>query len=140
MAMTMHVDIVSAETELFSGVAEVLVAPAVMGEVGIYPRHTPLLTPLKPGEIHITKQGGEDEYIYVSGGMMEVQPHTVTILSDTAVRAHDLDEAAAMEAKQAAEDAISDREGEFEIAEAQAKLAEAVAQLQMIDNLRKRKR
>ena len=140
MAMTMHVDIVSAETELFSGVAEVVVAPAVMGEVGIYPRHTPLLTPLKPGEIHITKQGGEDEYIYVSGGMMEVQPHTVTILSDTAVRAHDLDEAAAMEAKQAAEDAISDREGEIEIAAAQAKLAEAVAQLQMIDNLRKRKR
>lgn len=140
MAMTMHVDIVSAETELFSGVAEVLVAPAVMGEVGIYPRHTPLLTPLKPGEIHITKQGGEDEYIYVSGGMMEVQPHTVTILSDTAVRAHDLDEAAAMEAKQAAEHAISDREGEIEIAQAQAKLAEAVAQLQMIDNLRKRKR
>ena len=140
MAMTMHVDIVSAETELFSGVVEVLVAPAVMGEVGIYPRHTPLLTPLKPGEIHITKQGGEDEYIYVSGGMMEVQPHTVTILSDTAVRAHDLDEAAAMEAKQAAEDAISDREGDIEIAQAQAKLAEAVAQLQMIDNLRKRKR
>lgn len=140
MAMTMHVDIVSAESELFSGVAEVVVAPAVMGEVGIYPRHTPLLTPLKPGEIHIIKQGGEDEYIYVSGGMMEVQPHTVTILSDTAVRAHDLDEAAAMEAKQAAEDALSDREGDMEIAEAQAKLAEAVAQLQMIDNLRRRKR
>lgn len=140
MAMTMHVDIVSAETELFSGVAEVVVAPAVMGEVGIYPRHTPLLTPLKPGEIHITKQGGEVEYIYVSGGMMEVQPHTVTILSDTAVRAHDLDEAAAMEAKQAAEEAISDRESDMEIAEAQAKLAEAVAQLQLIEKMRKSKR
>jgi F-type H+-transporting ATPase subunit epsilon len=140
MAMTMHVDIVSAETELFSGVAEVVVAPAVMGEVGIYPRHTPLLTPLKPGEIHITKQGGEVEYIYVSGGMMEVQPHTVTILSDTAVRAHDLDEAAAMEAKQAAEEAISDRESDMEIAEAQAKLAEAVAQLQLIEKMRKNKR
>ena len=140
MAMTMHVDIVSAETELFSGTAEIVVAPAVMGEVGIYPRHTPLLTPLKPGEVHITKQGGEEEYIYVSGGMMEVQPHTVTILSDTAVRAHDLDEASAMEAKQAAEQAISDREGDMEIAEAQAKLAEAVAQLQAIDRLRKRRR
>ena len=139
MAMTMHLDIVSAESELFSGVAEVVVAPAVMGEVGIYPRHTPMLTPLKPGEIHITKQGGEDEYIYVSGGMMEVQPHTVTILSDTAVRAHDLDEAAAMEAKQAAEEAISGREGDMEIAEAQAKLAEAVAQLRVLENLRKRR-
>lgn len=139
MAMTMHVDIVSAETELFSGVAEVLVAPAVMGEVGIYPRHTQLLTPLKPGEIHITLPGGKDEYIYVSGGMMEVQPHTVTILSDTAVRAHDLDEAAALEAKQAAEDAIKDREGDMEIAEAQSKLLEAVAQLQMIERFRKRR-
>lgn len=140
MAMTMHLDIVSAETELFSGLAEVVVAPAVMGEVGIYPRHTPLLTPLKPGEIHITKPGGKDEYIYVSGGMMEVQPHTVTILSDTAVRARDLDEAAALEAKEAAEQAIANREDDMEIAEAQAKLAEAVAQLQVLENLRKRRR
>ena len=140
MAMTMHLDIVSAETEIFSGRAEIVVAPAVMGEVGIHARHTPMLTPLKPGEVKITKQGGEEEFIYVSGGMMEVQPSVVTILSDTAVRAHDLDEAAAMEAKQAAEEAISDREGDMEIAEAQAKLAEAVAQLQMIENLRKRKR
>ena len=140
MAMTMHVDIVSAENELFSGTAEVVVAPAVMGEVGIYPRHTPLLTPLKAGEVHITKQGGEDEYIFVSGGMMEVQPHTVTILSDTAIRAHDLDEAAALQAKQAAEEAIKDREGDMEIAQAQAKLAEAMAQLQAIERLRKTKR
>lgn len=140
MAMTMHLDIVSAETEIFSGVAEVVVAPAIMGEVGIHARHTPLLTPLKPGEVHITKPGGEEEYIYVSGGMMEVQPSVVTILSDTAVRAKDLDEAAAMEAKQAAEEAIKDREGDMEIAEAQSKLLEAVAQLQMIENLRKRKR
>ena len=136
MAMTMHLDIVSAETELFSGVAEVVVAPAVMGEVGIYPRHTPLLTPLKPGEIHITKQGGEEEYIYVSGGMMEVQPHTVTILSDTAVRARDLDEAAALEAKQSAEALLKDKSADMDMAEAQAKLAEAVAQLQMIQKLR----
>lgn len=139
MAMTMHLDIVSAETELFSGLAEVVVAPAIMGEVGIHARHTPMLTPLKPGEVKITKQGGEEEYIYVSGGMMEVQPSIVTILSDTAVRAHDLDEAAAMEAKQAAEEAIANREGEMDIAEAQSKLLEAVAQLQMIERFRKKR-
>ena len=137
MAMTMHLDIVSAENEIFSGRAEVVVAPAIMGEVGIHARHTPMLTPLKPGEVKITKQGGEEEFIYVSGGMMEVQPSTVTILSDTAVRAQDLDEAAAMEAKQAAEEAISNREGEMDIAEAQSKLLEAVAQLRMIENFRK---
>ena len=137
MAMTMHLDIVSAENEIFSGRAEVVVAPAIMGEVGIHARHTPMLTPLKPGEVKITKQGGEEEFIYVSGGMMEVQPSTVTILSDTAVRAQDLDEAAAMEAKQAAEEAISNREGDIDIAEAQSKLLEAVAQLRMIENFRK---
>ena len=137
MAMTMHLDIVSAENEIFSGRAEVVVAPAIMGEVGIHARHTPMLTPLKPGEVKITKQGGEEEFVYVSGGMMEVQPSTVTILSDTAVRAHDLDEAAAMEAKQAAEEAIANREGDMDIAEAQSKLLEAVAQLRMIENFRK---
>lgn len=139
MAMTMHLDIVSAENEIFSGRAEVVVAPAIMGEVGIHARHTPMLTPLKPGEVKITKQGGEEEFIYVSGGMMEVQPSVVTILSDTAVRAHDLDEAAAMEAKQKAEEAIANREGDMEIAEAQSKLLEAVAQLQMIENFRKKR-
>ena len=139
MAMTMHLDIVSAEKELFSGRAEIVVAPAIMGEVGIHARHTPLLTPLKPGEVRITLQGGKEESIYVSGGMMEVQPSTVTILSDTAVRAQDLDEAAALEAKQAAEEAIKDREGEMEIAEAQSKLLEAVAQLQMIERFRKKR-
>jgi len=137
MAMTMHLDIVSAENEIFSGRAEVVVAPAIMGEVGIHARHTPMLTPLKPGEVKITKQGGEEEFIYVSGGMMEVQPSVVTILSDTAVRAQDLDEAAAMEAKQAAEEAISNRESDMDIAEAQSKLLEAVAQLRMIENFRK---
>lgn len=139
MAMTMHLDIVSAEKEIFSGRAEVVIAPAIMGEVGIHARHTPMLTPLKPGEVKITKQGGEEESIYVSGGMMEVQPSVVTILSDTAVRAQDLDEAAAMEAKQAAEEAIANREGEMDIAEAQSKLLEAVAQLQMIERFRKRR-
>ena len=140
MSMTMHVDIVSAETEIFSGTAEVVVAPAVMGEVGIYPRHTQMLTTLKPGEVRITKQGGEEEAIYVSGGILEVQPHVVTILSDTAVRAHDLDEAAAMEAKQDAEQALKDRQGEMEMAEAMAQLAQAQAQLQAIERLRKTKR
>lgn len=139
MAMTMHLDIVSAENEIFSGRAEVVVAPAIMGEVGIHARHTPMLTPLKPGEVKITKQGGEEEFIYVSGGMMEVQPSIVTILSDTAVRAQDLDEAAAMEAKQAAEEAISNRESDMDIAEAQSKLLEAVAQLRMIENFRKKR-
>lgn len=139
MAMTMHLDIVSAEKELFSGLAEIIVAPAIMGEVGIHARHTPMLTPLKPGEVKITKQGGEEEFIYVSGGMMEVQPSVVTILSDTAVRAQDLDEAAAMEAKQAAEEAIANREGDMELAEAQSKLLEAIAQLQMIERFRKKR-
>ena len=139
MAMTMHLDIVSAEKELFSGRAEVVIAPAIMGEVGIHARHTPLLTPLKPGEVKITKQGGEEESIYVSGGMMEVQPSVVTILSDTAVRAQDLDEAAAMEAKQAAEEAIANRDGDMDIAEAQSRLLEAVAQLQMIERFRKKR-
>ena len=130
MAMTMHIDIVSAEAEIFSGTVEVVVAPAVMGEVGIYPRHTQMMTPLKPGEVRVTKQGGEEESFYVSGGMMEVQPHCVTVLSDTCVRAHDLDEAAALEAKQAAEQAIKDRDSEME-------LAEAVAQLQAIQRMKK---
>jgi len=139
MAMTMHLDIVSAENELFSGVAEIVVAPAIMGEVGIHARHTPMMTPLKPGEVKITKPGGQEEFIYVSGGMMEVQPSIVTILSDTAVRAQDLDEAAALEAKQAAEEALKDRESEMDIAEAQSKLLEAIAQLQMIERFRKKR-
>lgn len=140
MAMTMHIDIVSAEAEIFSGTVEVVVAPAIMGEVGIYPRHTQMLTPLKPGEVRVTKQGGEEESFYVSGGILEVQPHCVTVLSDTCVRAHDLDEAAALEAKQAAEQAIKDRDSEMELAEAQAKLAEAVAQLQAIQRMKKTSR
>ncbi len=140
MAMTIHVDIVSAEHAIYSGVAECVTAPAAMGEVGIYPRHTQMLTPLKPGEVIITKQGGEEEAIYVSGGMMEVQPHVITILSDTAVRAHDLDEAAALSAKEEAEQAISDRQGEMELAEAQAQLAQAMAQLETIKRMRKKGR
>ncbi|MDH5445466.1 MAG: F0F1 ATP synthase subunit epsilon [Gammaproteobacteria bacterium] len=140
MAMTIHVDIVSAEHAIYSGVAESVIAPAVMGEVGIHPRHTQMLTPLKPGEVRITKQGGEEEAIYVSGGMMEVQPHVITILSDTAVRAGDLDEAAAMAAKEEAEQALKDRQGEMELAEAASQLAQAVAQLQTIQRMRKKGR
>jgi len=133
----MHVDIVSAEAEIFSGTVEAVFAPAVMGEVGIYPRHTQLLSPLKPGEVRVVKQGGEQEYYYVSGGMLEVQPHRVTVLADTALRAKDVDEAAALEAKARAEQAIRDRSGEIDLAKAQAELAEAIAQLQAVQRIRK---
>ncbi|HHL44997.1 MAG TPA: F0F1 ATP synthase subunit epsilon [Gammaproteobacteria bacterium] len=138
MAMTMHVDIVSAEQEIFSGPAEFLLAPAEMGEVGIMPRHTPFLSTLKAGEVKITTGEGEEQYFYVSGGMLEVQPHTVTILSDTALRAKDLDETAALEAKTRAEQALKDRKSDIDYAKAQAELAEAVAQLHTIQRLRKR--
>lgn len=138
MTMTIHVDIVSAETEIFSGSAEMVFAPAIMGEVGILPRHAPLLTQLKPGEVRLKLPGGDEEFFYVSGGMLEVQPHVVTVLTDTAMRAKDVDEAAALEAKQRAEQALQDRTSEFEYAKAQAELAEAVAQLQAIQKLRDR--
>ncbi|MBK8164119.1 MAG: F0F1 ATP synthase subunit epsilon [Gammaproteobacteria bacterium] len=136
MAMTMHVDIVSAEEEIFSGPAEMVFAPAVMGEVGILPRHAPLLTQLKPGEVRIRTGGGEEQFFYVSGGMLEIQPHVVTVLADTALRAKDLDEAAALQAKERAEQALRDKSSEFEYARAQSELAEAVAQLQAIKKLR----
>ena len=135
MAMTMHVDIVSAEEEIFSGPAEMVFAPAVMGEVGILPRHAPLLTQLKPGEVRL-RAGGEEQSFYVSGGMLEIQPHIVTVLADTALRAKDLDEAAALQAKERAEQALRDKTSEFEYARAQSELAEAVAQLQAIKKLR----
>lgn len=139
MAMTMHVDIVSAQESIFSGTAEVVFAPAKMGEVGIYPRHTPLLTQLKPGEVRVQPAGGGDElFFFVSGGMLEVQPHVVTVLADTALRAKDLDEAAAMEAKQHAETVLADRKGSMDYAKAEAELATAVAQLRAIQKLRKK--
>lgn len=134
----MHVDIVSAESEIFSGTVEAVFAPAVMGEVGIWPRHAPLLTQLKPGEVRVIKQGGEEDLFYVSGGMLEIQPHVVTVLADTAVRAKNLDEAQALEAKARAEQAMKDRSSDEEYARAQAELAEAVAQLQAIARLRQR--
>lgn len=139
MAMTMHVNIVSAETSLFSDTAEVVVAPASQGEVGIYPRHTQMLTTLKPGEVRITKQGGEEESIYVSGGILEVQPHVVTILSDTAVRGADLDEAAATEAMERAKQALADKTGDMEEAEALRTIAESIAQIRLAQKMRKGK-
>ena len=138
MAMTVHVDIVSAESEIFSAQAEMVFAPAIMGEVGIAPGHMPLLTRLAPGEVRVKLPEGREEAFYVSGGMLEIQPDVVTVLSDTAQRAHDLDEAAALEAKQRAESMLKDRTAEVDYAKAQAELAEAVAQLQAIQRLRKR--
>lgn len=140
MAMTIHVDIVSAEGQIHSGLAEMVYAPGVMGELGIAPRHTPLVTRLKPGEVRIeVKAGTEQAHYFISGGMLEIQPHVITILTDTAIRAADLDEAAALEAKKRAEDAMKDKSADFEYAQAQAELAEAAAQLRAIDNLRKMK-
>ncbi|HEX2492274.1 MAG TPA: F0F1 ATP synthase subunit epsilon [Steroidobacter sp.] len=136
---TIHVDIVSAEGEIFSGEAAMVFAPAVMGEIGIAPRHAPLLTTLKPGEVRVQTPGGEEQFFYVSGGALEVQPHLVTVLADTALRARDLDEAAALQAKQRAEEALRDRGDKMEVAEAQAELARAVAQIKAIEKLRKLK-
>jgi F-type H+-transporting ATPase subunit epsilon len=138
MAMTVHVDVVSAEELIFSGLAEIVVVPGEMGELGIYPRHTPLLTRIKPGSVRIKRPDqSEDELIYVSGGMLEVQPNLVTILSDTAIRGKDLDEARAMEAKQAAEEAMKNRTSDLDYAQAESELAGAIAQLRMIQQIRK---
>jgi len=138
MAMTVHVDIVSAETEIFSGLAEMVFAPAEMGEVGIAPQHTPLMTRLKPGEVRLKLPNNEEQFFYVSGGMLEVQPHVVTVLADTALRAKDIDEAAALKAKESAEKALTDKKSDIDIAEAQAELLQAVAQLRAIEHLRKK--
>ncbi len=138
MAMTLHVDIVSAEAEIFSGTATMVFAPAEMGEVGIAPRHTPLLTRLKPGEVRVQTQGGEELSFFVSGGMLEIQPHVVTVLSDTAIRADDLDEAQALEAKERAEKMLADKSADIDYAKAQAELAQSMAQLAAIKKLRER--
>jgi F-type H+-transporting ATPase subunit epsilon len=136
----MHVDVVSAERSLFSGVVEFLVAPAAMGEVGIYPRHAPLITRIKAGSVRLKlPDRDEEELIYVSGGLLEVQPSVVTILADTAVRGRDLDEVKAQEAKQRAEEAMRDRTAAIDYAKAQSELAEAVAQLHAIQRLRKQR-
>lgn len=138
MSAMIQVDIVSAELEIFSGEAELVTVPGLMGEIGVKPRHTPLLTPLTAGEVKVNLQGGAEESFYVSGGMLEVQPNVVTILSDTALRAADIDEAAALKAKEEAEREITDKAAVIDYAKAQAQLAEAVAQLQTIERLRKR--
>lgn len=140
MAKTLHVDIVSAEQAIFSGEAELVIAPGETGELGILPDHAALLTRIRPGTVRVKRPGESgEEVIYVSGGMLEVQPHVVTVLADTSVRAENLDEEKALEAKRAAEEAIANRSGQMEIAEAQAALAESVAQLAAIRKLRQQR-
>ena len=131
MSMTIHVDIVSAEEEIYSGLAEMVFAPGILGELGIAPRHAPLVSQLKPGEVRV-KTDKEELAFFISGGILEVQPHLVTVLSDTAIRAADLDEAKAIEAKKRAEEALADRASDIDYAKAQAELAEAAAQLSAI--------
>ena len=139
MAIRVHVDVVSAEELIFSGETDFAVFPGEAGELGIYPRHTPLLTRIRPGTVRL-KVPDRDEYemVYVSGGMLEVQPALITVLADTAIRAHDLDEAKAMEAKRRAEEALRDRSSDVGLATAEAELAQAVAQLRAIKRLRNR--
>ncbi|HTC27342.1 F0F1 ATP synthase subunit epsilon [Dyella sp.] len=134
---TIRCDIVSAEAEIFHGEAVMVVATGELGELGITPRHAPLITRLKPGHVDVVLEGGERQQFYVSGGILEVQPQVVTVLADTAVRAADLDEAAAQRAKKEAEDALSSRADAMEVSEAQTKLAQALAQLQALERLRK---
>ncbi len=138
MSKTLQCDIVSAQDKIWSGQAAQVFATGVSGELGIYPRHTPLITQLKPGPVRVVDTQGEEQFFFVGGGIIEVQPHIVTVLADTAVRADDLDEAAAQRAKGEAERELQNRTGEMEVAEAQAKLAEAVAQLQALEHLRKK--
>jgi F-type H+-transporting ATPase subunit epsilon len=140
MAMTVHVDVVSAEEQLFSGLAEIVSLPGEAGELGILPGHTPLLTRIKPGMVRIKLPNQDDEeVIFVAGGLLEVQPNLVTVLADTAIRGKDLDEAKAMEAKRLAEEALGNRSGTLDLAKAQAELAEAIAQMATIERLRKLK-
>jgi len=136
---TITVDVVSAEEQIFSGEAEFVVLPGVEGELGIYPRHTPLFTQIKPGAVRIKVPGqAQEELVFVQGGFLEVQPHKVTVLADTAIRAHDLDEVKAMEAKKRAEDAIVNKESDETMAAAQAELSAALAQLEAIRKFRNR--
>ena len=138
MALTVHVDVVSAEESIFAGEVEFAVFPGEAGELGILPHHTPLLTRIKPGTVRLKLQGqNEFELVYVSGGMLEVQPGMITVLADTAIRAHDLDEAKAMEAKRRAEEALANRQAAIDYAAAEAELAQAIAQIQAIQRLRK---
>lgn len=138
MKHTIHCDIVSAQEEIFSGEATMVFATGSVGELGITPRHAPLITRLKPGPVRVQQPDGEEAFFFVGGGILEVMPHIVTVLADTAVRADDLDEAAAMRAKEEAERELADHTGEIEVAEAQARLLEAAAQLRALQQLRKK--
>ncbi|WP_455200666.1 F0F1 ATP synthase subunit epsilon [Kaarinaea lacus] len=134
----MTVEIVSAESEIYSGTAKMFFAPAVMGEVGVMPKHTPLLTKIRPGEVRVINEDDEEEFFYVSGGMLEILPTGVTVLADTAQRARDLDEAAALEAKERAEKALADRKDDVDYATAEAQLADAIAQIEAIQKIKKK--
>ena len=136
MALRIHVDVVSAEEMIFSGEADHVVLPGESGELGIWPRHTPLLTRIRPGAVRIKLPEGGEEFVYVSGGMLEVQPTMVTVLADTAIRAHDLDEARAQQAKKAAEELLKNRDTSMDYAKAEAELADAIGQLAAIKKLR----
>jgi len=138
VAATIHIDVVSAEESIFSGEAEFVVLPGEAGELGIYPRHTPLITRIRPGAVRIQKPGGEEELIFVAGGVLEVQPALVTVLADTAIRGHDLDEAKALEAKKRADEALRSAKDKQEIAVVEGELAMLAAQLAAIRRLRKK--
>lgn len=138
MAMTVHCDIVSAESQIFSGLVEMVIAHGAMGDLGVAPGHAPLLTQLNPGPVRVIKQNGEEEVFYVSGGMLEVQPSIVTVLADTALRADDVNEAAAQQAMEDARKALHNQQGEIDYSTAAAQLAEAVAQLRTIQQLKRK--
>ena len=135
---TLHVDVVSAEESIFEGEAEFVVLPGESGELGIFPQHTPLITRIRPGAVRIKPVGKNEELVFVAGGILEVQPNRVTVLADTAIRGHDLDEAKAEEARKKAEEALANRSADVDYAKAQAELAEAMAQIQAIRKLRAR--
>jgi len=140
MAHTIHVDVVSAEEQIFAGEAEFVALPGEAGELGIYPQHTPLITRIKPGAVRIKVAGqAEDEFVFVAGGILEVQPNLVTVLADTAIRGKDLDEAKASEAKRLAEEALVNKESKIDYAKAQAEFAVAIAQLAAIEKLRRKR-
>ena len=137
MTKTIRCDIVSAHEEIFSGEVSMVFASGIAGDLGISPRHAPLITQLKPGPVRVQDESGEEQFYFVSGGIIEVQPHVVTVMADTAMRGEDIDQAAAEAAKAEAERELADRTGEMEVAEAQAKLLEAVAQLRALEHLKK---
>ena len=140
MANTIHVDVVSAESQIFSGEALFVALPGEAGELGIYPKHTPLITRIRPGAVRIEKADGSEEFVFVAGGILEVQPNGVTVLADTAIRGADLDEAKASAAKKQAEEAMQSQDSKIDYAKAQAELASAIAQLAAIQRLRSRGR